>query len=123
MKSALSYWFEESDALIENRVALFDMIYLIFGVIYIILVVFFTILSYYREIGIVKGFLYNLFFTPLIGGIIVLSSYKSDDPIHIVTVYKCRGCKFEFTQYEEFCPICKKEGENIRLKRKTMEII
>ena len=99
------------------------MIYLIFGGIYILLVIFFTILSYYRDIGIVKGFLYNLFFTPLIGGVIVLSSYKSDDPIHIVTVYKCSRCRFEFTQNEEFCPICSKEDEKIRLKRKTMEVI
>lgn len=99
------------------------MIYLIIGVIYILLVFYFTYLSFYRDIGIIKGFLYNLFFTPLIGGVIVLSSYKSDDPIHIVTVYKCSRCHFEFTQNEEFCPFCEKEGERIRLKRKSMEVI
>ncbi len=90
---------------------------------YYIFVIIFTYISYYRDIGVVKGFLYNLFLTPVIGGIIVLSSYKTDDPIHIVTVYKCHGCHFEFTQYEEFCPICNKEGKKIRLKRKSMEVI
>lgn len=59
-------------------------------------------------------FLIALFLTPLAGLIALMLSEKG----HLVTLqrYACERCGMEHTENHGYCPHCKKEGHEIKLK-------
>lgn len=94
-------------------------IYLII-IAYLGLTIWFAIEGNKRKIGATKSFIISLLLTPIIGFIVVFNSKKIMS--YFVYQYKCSRCNYEFTEQQEYCPLCAKEGERIRLKKVTKEM-
>ncbi len=67
-------------------------------------------------------FIYCLIFTPITGMFKKLILIKKTNGIHTVVHYRCERCGFEFTQPQEYCSLCAKEGVRVKLKRHGMKI-
>lgn len=72
-------------------------------------------LGQHKQIGIRKALLISVFFTPFIGALVVYHSPRKIT--YSMSFYRCNRCGFEFTEPQEYCPICLKDGEKIHLKR------
>jgi hypothetical protein len=57
--------------------------------------------------------LISLLLTPVVGFIVYF--FSPGRMVSIEKRYRCPECKYEFTQNEEFCPICKEQGKDNKL--------
>ena len=68
-------------------------------------------------------FILCLFLTPIAGLLKKLAFGKKANGVHTVVHYRCERCGFEFTEPQEYCDLCAKEGLQIKLQRHAMRII
>lgn len=64
-----------------------------------------------------------ILFTPIGAYFILQKTGKKNDQREMITHYICERCKLEFTQEEEFCPICLKDGNKTKLIPRAMKAI
>lgn len=97
------------------------MIELYIGIVlYVVSTIWLAIEGRKRNIGWLRSLLISLLLTPLIGFPVVYNSMKKISYFEIH--HKCSRCGFEFTEYNEYCPLCKKEGHQIKLKQIKKEM-
>ena len=62
-------------------------------------------------------------FTPLLGYFVLRMTGQKNDNKLLIIHYICERCELEFTQYEDDCPICKKEGYQTKLSPRLMKAL
>jgi hypothetical protein len=87
---------------------------------YIGLSIWFTIEGAKRKIGWLKTLFISIFLTPLISGLIVFNSSKKIS--YFETHHKCPRCNYEFTESEEYCSLCAKDGHKVKLHQVKKEM-
>ncbi len=91
----------------------FILIYFIAGIVV-------SILSYRKGLFWLWALLLSILLTPVAG----ILYYQSKRPVKIFEEnrYKCPRCKFYFTEQHPECPYCKKDGEEIKLRRVKVDM-
>ncbi len=56
----------------------------------------------------------SIILTPIVGFIILFFTDKKN--ILDIVYYKCPSCKMQYTEWNDCCPSCQKNGENISLR-------
>lgn len=76
-----------------------------------------------KKINYLKVFLFSVFLTPIAGFWVILKENEKLAGIYIMVKYKCPECELEFTDDQEYCPICEKSGKQVRLRKNIRKII
>ncbi|MCF8234989.1 MAG: hypothetical protein K9G67_08200 [Bacteroidales bacterium] len=87
---------------------------------YIGLTIWLTVEGQKRNIGATRSFLFNLLLTPIIGFILVFNSGRRIS--YLVKQYKCPRCSYEFTEEQEYCPLCIKDDKKVKLEEVQKEM-
>ncbi len=83
-------------------------------VVYSGLVIWLTLEGSRRKIGWLRTLLISLLLTPIVGFVFVFNSGKRISYFEVH--YKCNRCGYEFTEHSDHCPLCKKDGHEIKLE-------
>jgi hypothetical protein len=97
--------------------------FIIVLIIYIFVSVFLSIEGRRRNIGGLAIFFISIILTPVVGMIFLFTSPRKATGMHYVKQYRCKRCKFNFTEKHDYCPICEREGIKVELEPRWMKII
>lgn len=71
-----------------------------------------------RNCGTFKPLVLSIFLTPVIGSVYTLTSHKKN--VLKIVHYRCSRCGLEHTTSHNFCPTCRKEGKERKLRKICM---
>jgi hypothetical protein len=71
-----------------------------------------------RCCGTLKSLVLSIFLTPVVGSVYTLRSHKKN--VLKIVHYRCSCCGLEHTTKHEYCPTCRKDGKEKRLRRICM---
>jgi len=71
-----------------------------------------------RCCGTFKSLVLSIFLTPVVGSVYTLTSHKKN--VLKIVHYRCSRCGLEHTTNHEYCPTCRKEGKEKRLRKICM---
>lgn len=84
---------------------------------YVLWAILLAFLARKKEIGSFRQLLISLFLTPVVGTLFYLGSGDRKMEIYQVTRYRCKRCKYVFTEEYTYCPYCQKDGYEVELEK------
>ena len=94
------------------------------GVLYILICAVFAVIGSDKTIGYWGSFFICLFYTPIVGIlVIVISPNKSDT---VLREYRCKNCDYSFKTYEikvHYCPRCGRDHEGFTQEENVKDFI